>query len=331
MLTRLLPAAALLLVGASPVCAQRADGNGNGHANGYPSRPVRIIVPLAPGGGSDIVARLGAPALIERWKQTVVIDNRAGAGSVIGTAIAAKAPADGHTLLVSSSSIAITPALYKDTGFDIVRDFEGISMLASQPSILAVHPSVPAASVRDLVGLLKSKPGQFRYGSAGQGSASHLSNELFRSAAGADVTHIPYKSAGLATTALLSGEVQLMVTNMATILPQVRAGKVKGLAVTSAQRSAMAPDLPTVSEAGLPGYEYTTWYAMLAPAGTPKPLVAGIHRDLAALAQTPAVRERFASQGLDFVATPPAEFNAYLKTEIAKWGKVVREAGVKPE
>jgi tripartite-type tricarboxylate transporter receptor subunit TctC len=296
--------------------------------NGYPGKPVRVIVPLAPGGGSDIVARIAGAALAERWKQAVVIDNRPGAGTVVGTGIAAKAPSDGYTLLVSSSSIAITPALYKDTGFDIQRDFDAVSLLASQPSILAVHPSLPAASVKELVALMKSRPGQYRFGSAGQGSASHLANELLVHAARVEAVHVPYKSAGLAATALLSGEVQFMLTNTATALPQVKAGKVKALAVSGAGRSKLAPELPTIAEAGLPGFEYITWYGMLTPAGVAKPVLAGIHRDLSDLAAQPAVRDRFSSQGLDFRPTSPPEFASYLKTEIAKWEKVVREARI---
>ena len=314
------------------VCAALATAAwGQGaESNGYPSRPVRIIVPLAPGGGSDIVARIVGAALADRWKQGVVIDNRPGAGSVVGTAIAAKAAADGYTLLVSSSSIAITPALYKDTGFDIERDFAAVSLLASQPSILVVHPSISAASVQDLVALIKSRPGQYRYGSAGQGSASHLANELLMRSARVEAIHVPYKSAGLAATALLSGEVQLMLTNTATALPQVKAGKVKALAVSGAKRSPLAPGLPTIAEAGLPGFEYTTWYGMLSPSGIAKPVLAGLHGDLAALAAQAAVRDRFSSQGLDFQPTSPSGFAAYLKSEIAKWTQVVREAGIRP-
>jgi tripartite-type tricarboxylate transporter receptor subunit TctC len=321
-------AALLLAASAGSAWAQAGEA---AYPSKYPRKPVRMVVPLAPGGGSDIVGRLVALALTEHWGQSVVVDNRPGAGSTIGTGIAAKAIPDGYTMLVSSSSIAISPALFKKLDFDIVRDFAGITLLASQPSILAVHPSVKAGTVRELVALMKERRGKLTYGSAGVGSASHLANELFTIVARAEAVHVPYKSAGLAATALLSGEVQFMVTNMATALPQVRAGKMKGLGVTSARRSAQAPDLPTIMEAGLPGYEYTTWYGMLAPAATPKAIVAKVHGDVTKLLQAAQLRERFAAQGLDVHGNSPAEFSAYLREEIARWGKVVGAAGIKPE
>src|SRR5262249_14642540 len=318
----------LLVALADSVQAQSADA---AYPSKYPRKPVRMVCPAAPGGGSDIVGRISALARAERWGQSVVVDNRPGAGSTIGTAIAAKAAPDGYTMLVSSSSIAITPALFRNLDFDILKDFAGITLIASQPSILAVHPAVSANSVKELIALIRSQPGRFRYGSAGPGSASHLANELFCNMAGVDVTHIPYRSAGLAATALLSGEVQLMVTNMATALPQVRAGKMKGLGVTSLKRSPQAPELPTVAEAGLPGYEYTTWYGMLAPIATPKAIVLQISHDVAQLIQAPRVQERFSAQGLDVHGTAPVEFSNYLKDEISRWGKVIKSAGVRPE
>lgn len=321
-------AALLLAVSISPVWAQSGE---TAFPAKYPRKPVRMVVPLAPGGGSDIVGRILALALAEQWGQSVVVDNRPGAGSIIGTGIAAKAVPDGYTMLVSSSSIAITPALFKNLDFDIVRDFAGVTLIASQPSILAVHPAVAANSVRELIVLIRAHPGKFRYGSAGTGSASHLANELFRAMAGVDLTHIPYKSAGLAATALLAGEVQLMVTNMATALPQVRAGKMKGLGVTGVKRSPQAPDLPTVAEAGLPGYEYTTWYGMLAPAATPKTIVAKVQQDVAKLVHDPRIHERFVAQGLEVHGSAPDEFSAYLKEEIVRWAKVVKVAGIRPE
>lgn len=323
-------AAAAFLFAASAVLA-RAQAGDAAYPSKYPRKPVRMVVPLAPGGGSDIVGRIVALALTEQWGQSVVVDNRPGAGSTIGTSIAAKAVPDGYTMLVSSSSIAITPALFRNLDFDIVRDFAGITLIASQPSILATHPSVKVGNVRELVALIKDRPGKFSYGSAGVGSASHLANELFTITAGLDALHVPYKSAGLAATALLSGEVQFMVTNMATALPQVRAGRMKGLGVTSAKRSPQAPDLPTVAEAGVPGYEYTTWYGMLAPAATPKPILAKVHGDVTRVLQAPQLRDRFTAQGLDVHGTAPDAFAAYLKEEITRWDKVVKTAGIKPE
>jgi tripartite-type tricarboxylate transporter receptor subunit TctC len=296
----------------------------------YPTKPVRVVVPLAPGGGSDIVARIVAQAMTERWGQHVVIDNRPGAGGTIGNTIVAKSAPDGYTALISSSTMAISPSLIKNQPSDILRDFQPVTLLASQPSIIAVNPRVPANLLRELLDLMKAQPGKFAFGSAGNGTASHLANEQFAAAAGVKVLHVPYRSAGLAATALLAGEIQFMVTNMATAMPQVKAGRLKGLAVTGAQRVPSVPDLPTAAEAGLQGYEYTTWYAMLVPAGTPSQIAARINRDVTDTIRQPLLRERFAAQGLDVHATTAAEFGAFLRAEVEKWSGVVRIAGLNP-
>jgi tripartite-type tricarboxylate transporter receptor subunit TctC len=305
-----------------------AQGRDANSLNGYPSKPVRMIVPLAPGGGSDIVGRILAQALTQYWGQTVVVDNRPGAGSTLGTAIAARASPDGYTLLVTSSSHAIGPALYPNLWFDVIKDFDEISLIASQPSIVAVNPSVRAHSLKELIALMRAEPGKLGFGSAGQGTASHLANELLLITAGVKATHVPYKSAGLASAALLGGEIQFMVTNMATAVPLVRAGKLRGLAVTSARRAPAAPELPTAEEAGLPGYEYATWYGTLAPAGVQKRILARVNADIVKLLQSPQVGERFAAQGLDVQPSTPEEFTAYMKSELAKWGRVVKVAGL---
>ena len=317
--------AALFPASATVALAQGRDANS---LNGYPSKPVRMIVPLAPGGGSDIVGRILAQALTQHWGQTVVVDNRPGAGSTLGTAIAARAAPDGYTLLVTSSSHVIGPALYPNLWFDVAKDFSEISLLASQPSIIAVNPSVRANTLTELIALMRAEPGRLGFGSAGQGTASHLANELLLITAGVKATHVPYKSAGLASAALLGGEIQFMVTNMATAVPLVRAAKLRGLAVTSARRVPSAPDLPTAEEAGLPGYEYATWYGTLAPAGVHKKILAKVHGDVVKLLQSPQVVERFAAQGLDVQPSTPEEFAAYLKAELAKWGRVVKVAGL---
>ncbi len=316
---------------ALPPGAVLAQGTARAAVSDYPMRPVRMIVPLAPGGGSDIVGRIVAQALTGLWGQTVVVDNRPGAGSTVGTAIAAKSQADGHTLLVSSSSVAISPALYKDLAYDVRRDFAGVTLIASQPSVLAVHPSVPVGSVSELVALAKSRPGKLAYASAGSGSATHLGTELLKYSAGIDLLHVPYKSAGLATTALLSGEAQVLLTNMASVVPHLKSGRIKALGVSSAKRSPLAPELPTIAEAGVPGFEYATWYGMLVPAGTPAPLVERIQGDTAKSIQAPQVRERFVGQGLDVYGTTSAEFQVYLGAEIVKWDKLVRTASVRVE
>jgi tripartite-type tricarboxylate transporter receptor subunit TctC len=308
-----------------------AAAGGVAAAATFPARPVRMIVPLAPGGGSDIVARIAAAALGDAWGQSIVVDNRPGAGSVVGTALAAKALPDGHTLLVSSSSLAISPALYKELPYDLRRDFAPVTLLASQPSALAVHVSVPAASARELIALAKAQPGRLAYGSAGPGSATHLGSELFRIAGGIELLHLPYKSAGLATNALLSGEAQVLLTNMASVLPHIKGGRLRVLGVTSLKRSPLAPDVPTVAESGLPKFEYLTWYGMVVPAGTPRPVVDVIARDTSRALRAPAFFDRFTQQGLDLLVTSPADFGRFLDAELQRWDAVVRKAGIKAE
>ena len=305
---------------------------GAAQAADYPVKAVRMIIPLAMGGGSDIVGRIVAVALADHWKQPVVVDNRPGAGSTLGTALAAKAAPDGYTVLVSSSSIAISPALYKELPFDVRRDFVPVTLIASQPSILAVNASVQARTVPELIALAKAaKPRKLSYGSAGSGSATHLGSELFKYAAGIDLLHVPYKSAGLATTALLSGEVQLLITNMASVLPHLKSGRVRALGITSLQRMPLAPEIPTVAESGLPKFEYATWYGMLAPAGTPSAIVTRIQTVIAKVLSAPQVRELLSQQGLDVRATSSSEFASYLTEELARWQTVVKAAGISLE
>jgi len=304
---------------------------GAAQAADYPTKPVRMIVPLAMGGGSDIVGRIVAVALADHWGQPVVVDNRPGAGSTLGTSIAAKAAPDGYTLLVSSSSMAISPALYKKLPFDVLRDFAPVTLIASQPSILAVHGAVNARTVPELIALAKAQPGMLAYGSAGTGSATHLGSELFKYAAGIDLLHVPYKSAGLATSALLAGEVQLLVTNMASVLPHIKSGRVRALGITSLQRSPIAPDVPTVAESGLPKFEYATWYGMLVPARTPSAIVTRIQTAIAKVLGAPQVRERLSQQGLEVLATSSGEFGRYLAEEVARWQTVVKAAGITVE
>ena len=311
-------------------CAETSVLTNNNRATDFPAKPLRMVVPLAPGGGSDIVGRIVATALSDLWGQSVVIDNRPGAGSTVGTALVARAPADGYTLLVSSSSIAISPALYKNLDFDIKRDFACITLIASQPSLLAVHASVAANSVRDLVALAKVQPGKLTYASAGTGSATHLGTELLKYNAGIDLLHIPYKSAGLATNALLSNEAQVLLTNMASVLPHVKSGRLKALGISSLKRSPLAPEIPAVAET-VPGFEYATWYGMLAPAGTPGKIITRIQTDTARALKTPHLQERLAAQGLEIFGTSPPEFERFLGVEIAKWDKVIRSAGIRAE
>lgn len=294
----------------------------------YPNRPVRMIVPFAPGGGSDIVGRILAHALNDVWEPPVVIDNRPGAGSTTGTAIAAKSPPDGYSLLVSSSAIVFSPALYKGLTFDVQRDFKPVSLLARQPSMLVVAQSVKASSVPQLLELAKSQPGKLAYGSAGIGSATHLGGELLRSTAGVQLLHVPYKSAGLAMSALLGGEVQVLITNMATVLPHVKSGRVRTLGISSKVRSPLAPEIPTVDESGLKGFEYDTWYAMLVPAGTPTAVVQQLHRDSGRAMQMTATQSQLTSNGITSVMSSSEELRGYLESELKKWDRIIRSQNV---
>ena len=293
----------------------------------FPDRPVRMVVPFAPGGGSDIVGRVLAQGLNELWGHSVVVDNRPGAGSTVGTALAALAPADGYTILVASSSIALSPALYRRLDYDITRDFESLSLLARQPSMLAIAAGVPARSVKELIEHGRQN-GKLTFGSAGVGSATHLGGELFRHNAGIGMTHVPYKSAGLAMTALLGGEIQVLMTNAATVIPHLKAGRVRALATSGRTRTTLNPELPTVDESGLPGFEYDTWYALLAPRGVRRGIGTQLHADAVRVLTTPKHAERLVGQGVEVVASTPAALAEYLQAEIAKWGSVIKAAGI---
>jgi tripartite-type tricarboxylate transporter receptor subunit TctC len=299
------------------------------HAQKYPERPVRVLVPFPAAGGTDILARLFLQKVTERLGANFVIDNRAGAGGTIGTEIVAKAPPDGYTILVCSSSHTINPSVYKKLGYDPLRDFAPVTMLASGPGLLVVHPSVPATSVKELIAVAKSKPGQLIYASAGNGTPPHLAAELFKSMAGIDMVHIPYKGNVPAFADLISGAVQVSFPTITSGLPQVRAGKLRGLGVTSKQRSSVVPDIPTIAEAGLPGYESSTWYGMLAPAGTSAVIVKTLHGEMAQVLKLDDIREKLLAQGLEPVGNSPAEFASIIAAELVKWRNVVTAAGVK--
>ena len=306
----------------APACYAAAD---------FPNKPVRMVIPLAPGGGSDIVGRIVAQGLSDHWGKSVVVDNRPGAGSIVGTSLVAKTPGDGYTLLVSSSSFAISPALYKNTDFDARRDFTAVTLLASQPSLLVVNAGVPAKSLPELLALAKTKPGQLAYGSAGVGSATHLGSELFLHTARLKMQHIPYKSAGLATTAVLSGEVQLLLTNAASVLPHLPGGKIRPLGVSALSRSKQVPDVPTLDEAGLQGFEYMTWYGAWLPSATPKPLVAALHQALSAALVSAPVEGRLTRQGLQTYQLSQAEFTQYVDREMKRWKTVIDAAGIQAD
>ena len=304
-----------------------------GLAQAYPLKPVRIIVPYPPGGIGDTVTRALAQGMVLQMGQPFVIENKPGASQMIGAELVAKAPADGYTLFLGSvTSLAINVNSQKKMAYDPARDFAPVSMAFFSPLYLVVNPAVPANTVRELIALARAQPGKLTFASIGQGGSIHLAGELFRSMAGLDMTHVPYKGSAPALTDVIGGQVSLMFDAGVSALPQVRAGKLRALAVTSAKRSASAPELPTVAEAaGLPGYEATIWFGLVAPAGTPRDIVARLSTEFARVSGQAALRERFAPQGVELAATSPEEFADIIKAEIPKWGKVLRDANVAPE
>ena len=298
------------------------------HAQTYPEKALRVVVPFAPGGSTDIVGRIMTQRLSERIKQPVVLDNRGGGGGNIGSDMVAKAPPDGYTLLIGTvGSLTINPSLYKRMPYDPLKDLTPIAYFGSTPNVLVVHSSLPVKSVRELITLARSKPGQLNYASAGTGGSVHLAAELFKSLAKVDMVHVPYKGSGPALVDLLGGQTQLMFSTMPPALPHVKSGRLRALGMTGAKRSPLVPDLPTIAEAGLPGYEITQWWGLLGPAGMPAAIVTRINSDVNAILQQPEVKERFASAGADTAPNTPAWFASYMKSEVAKWAKVVKASG----
>jgi Uncharacterized protein conserved in bacteria len=304
-------------------------GFGSAFAQSYPSQPIRFIVPYAAGGGVDIVARAIAPKLSEALGQPVVIDNRGGAGGNIGTELAARTEPNGYTIVMGAAAFAINATLYRKLSFDPLKDFVPISLIVATPNILAVHPAVPAKSVGDLIKLGKAKPGSLNYASAGNGTTSHLAAELFKTMAGINIVHIPYKGTSPAVVALLSGEAAIMVAPALALLPHVKGNRVRGLAVTGVKRSPAMPELPTVAESGVPGFEARQWYGVLAPAGTPKEIVTRLNREVVKIVRSPEVTKRFLSEGSEPIGSTPEEFARYIKSEIAKWAKAVEASGAR--
>ena len=302
------------------------------HAGVYPSKPIRFVVAFPPGGGTDIIARSIAQKLAERLAQQVLVDNRPGAGGNIGTDIVAKSAPDGYTLLMGSAGpLAINASLFAAMPFDPVRDLAPVTLAASTPNVLVVQPSLKATTVTELISLAKAHPGEINFASSGHGTPAHLAGELFNSMAGVKLVHVPYKGATPALADLLGGQVQLMFSTMPPALPHVKDGKLRALAVTSAKRSPATPDLPTVDEAALPGFEANTWHGVVVPAGTPASIVAKLNREIVAILHLPEIVERLSSQGAEPVGSTPEEFAAYIRSETTKWAKVVRESGARAE
>jgi len=304
---------------------------GAASAQQYPTKPIRLMVPFAPGGANDVVARIVAIRLGEALGQPVVVDNRGGAGGTIGADIVAKAPPDGHTLLIASMGLAVNAVLYPKLPYDTLKDLAPVTMVGEQPNIVVVHPAVAAKSMTELIALARAKPGQISYGSGGIGSTSHLVTVLFLQMAKLDMLHIPYKGLGPAMTELLGGQVQMLMSNVSTALPHVKAGKLRLLAVTTAKRFYMFPDTPTVIESGVPGYESSGWYGMLVTGGTPKPILEKLHKETVAVLRSAAIKEQFGVQGLEPVTTSPDAFGKILRSDIEKWAKVINASGAKSE
>ncbi|MEK6592454.1 MAG: tripartite tricarboxylate transporter substrate binding protein [Pseudomonadota bacterium] len=300
-------------------------------AQNYPSRPIRMVVPFAPGGGSDISARVLADSLGPALGTTIVVDNRPGAGSTLGTDIVSKAAPDGYTALLGNISMAFNPALYKKLPYDTLRDFIPVSLVVEQPNIMVAHPSLPAKTLKEFVALAQSSPGRLTYGSAGLGSGTHLAMELLLISLKLKLIHVPYKGTGPALTALLGNETSVFMSTFASALPHVKSGRLHTFGVTTAKRASTLPDAPTISEAGVPGFDYGTWYGLLVPAGTPRAIVDKLNKATVGQLNTPALQQRYSAQGLDTIPSTSAQYIAKLKSETEKWAKVVREANIQQQ
>lgn len=297
----------------------------------YPVRPIRLVLPFPPGGSTDIVARLIGQKLTESWGQQVLVDNRPGGGGNVAAEAVARAAPDGYTLFQVNVANAIGASLYPKLNYSLIGDFAPVTQLAATPYVLLAHPSVPAKSTRELVALAKVRPGQLNYASAGAGSATHLSGELLKSMAGVNIIHVPYRGTGPAVTALLSGEIELYFAAVPAAVPMVKTGRLRPLGVTSARRSALMPQVPTIAEGGLKGYETGTWHGVLVPVATPRDIALQLSAEIVRILNMPEVREKLVAQGLDPVGDTPEQFGAYIRAEIAKWAKVVAASGARPE
>jgi tripartite-type tricarboxylate transporter receptor subunit TctC len=299
-------------------------------AQPYPSKQIRIVVGFVPGGGSDFIARLISAKLTEAFARPVIVENRPGAGAVIATDFVAKAPADGYTLLLGSAGpFGIVPALNPKTPYDSQKDFDPITLVVIMPFVMTVHPSLPVKNVKDLITLAKTKPGQLNFGSPGHGSTNHLANEMLKLMTQIDLTHVPYKGVSAAMTDVIAGQIQILSGDLTTLLPPVKAGRLRAIAVTSAKRSSIAPEIPTIAESGVPGYDTSGWFGMVAPAGTPRAVIERLNTDMVKGITTPESRERLGTLGGDVVANTPAEFAAFIRTDHAKWAKLIAATGLK--
>ena len=299
---------------------------------GYPSKPIRMIVPSAPGSGPDIMARAIGQKLTEALGQAIVIDDKPGAGGIIGSEAAAKAPPDGYTLIMSNAGAhTVNPSLYAKLPYDPIKDFAPVTLVALAPNILIVHPTLPVRNVKELIALAKAKPGELTFGSGGNGSTAHLSGEMFKTMAGIDTVHIPFKGSPAAVIGVIAGQIALAIPNIPPALPHVRSGKLKALAVTTAKRAAGVPELPTVAESGLPGYEATAWFGVLAPAATPPQIIARLNAAIVKIAHAREMQDRLMAEGADAVGNTPEQFAQIIRNDIAKWAKVVKASGARAD
>ena len=323
-------------VGCSLLCIAAMVGVSNlviaaESATNYPTKPIRLVVPWPPGGGTDVFARVIGQKLSERVGYNVVIDNRPGAAGNIGAEMVAKSPPDGYTIMLATITLATNPSMYKALSFDPIKDFAPITLVAGVPHVLVVSPSLPVNSVKDLIALAKAEPGKLNYASAGNGSPFHLAAELFKLLTGTTIVHVPYQGGGPAITAVIGGQVQLTFGNLLAVLPLVKSGKLKALGVTGATRSSAAPDLPTIAEEGVRGYDFSSWFGFFAPAATPKETVVKLNQEIVRILNTPEMKQRLTQDGADVVASTSQEFSAYLLAETRKWAQVIKQAGIRAD
>jgi len=297
----------------------------------YPAKPIRLVVPWPPGGGTDVFARVIGQKLSERVGYNVVVDNRPGAAGNIGAEMLAKSPPDGYTVMLATITLATNPSMYKSLSFNPLKDFDPITLVAGVPHVLVVSPSLAVNSVKDLVALAKAEPGKLNYASAGSGSPFHLAAELFKVLTGTTIVHVPYQGGGPAITAVIGGQVQLTFGNLVAVLPLVKGGKLKALGVTGAMRSAAAPEIPTIAEEGVRGYEFSSWFGFFAPAQTPKKTISKLNQEIVHILKTPEMKQRLTQDGADVVAGTPEEFSAYLASETKKWAQVIKQAGIRAD
>jgi len=297
----------------------------------YPARPIRIVVPSSPGGGTDILARQIAQKLTERWGQQVIVDNRPGAGQMIGIELVAKAAPDGYTLVMTATPLALNTVLYKKVPYDPVRDFAPISQVAAMPNIIVTHPALPARTIRELIALAKSHPGQLVYASSGVGTGPHLSMELFLTMAGVKMGHVPYKGTNPGMIDTMAGQIQVLMSTLLPPLPHIKTGRLRALGVTSSKRVSSLREVPTIAEAGVPGYEVVGWYGIAAPANTPRDVINKLYGEIANILQSPETREKLAADGAEPVGSTPEQFAAFIQSEIDKWSRVVKSSGIHVE